>query len=618
MLIRLDVADERPLYQQIVDEVRRGLVLGTLSPEDPLPSVRALAAELRVNPNTVQQAYRELERAGIIYSRRGQGTFVASPGGGERELLLPDVAERALKDARRYGIEPDELAEAILRAAELHPSTPSTGAAHELPALPTRLDGAELAIETRSLVKRFDGTDALRGLDLQVPAGAVYVLAGPNGSGKSTAIKILLDVVRADHGTARVLGIDTTTDPALARAQIGYVPEKSETGYEWIRVERFLRHHAAFFETWDPGYAALLCRRLRVPLRAELRNLSKGALRSVILVTALAHRPPVLLLDEPTDGLDPLVREELMALLADHMADSPTTLLWSTHHVDEVERMADHVGGAPGWTAGAAGPARRGAPAAAPLPRGGAGGVDGRAGAERPGAAARGGGARDRADRVGRGARGGGAAVGRGRHGARRRAALAGRGHGGAAARREGRVSAPTLHPTARMRPVLIERLKRQSGEHLWAALLLAGMTVYLRVNAVRGYLLGRGRRRPAGRLHPGVAAARAAAGLGCRPARGPGSVRTGSPAMRRRGRGLPAGLSWWGCTPRCLEIRDTPGGTRWPSLPGGSPPISWCRPCSSPPEFPSGSWSSWCCADLSLPSSPHPWSSRRSLDGWG
>jgi GntR family transcriptional regulator len=127
VLIRLDVADERPLYQQIVDEVRRALVLGTLSPEDPLPSVRALAAELRVNPNTVQQAYRELERAGIIYSRRGQGTFVASPGGGERELLLRDVADRALKDARRYGIEPDELAEAILRAADLHPSTPSAG-----------------------------------------------------------------------------------------------------------------------------------------------------------------------------------------------------------------------------------------------------------------------------------------------------------------------------------------------------------------------------------------------------------------------------------------------------------------------------------------------------------
>ncbi len=127
MLISLDLSDARPIYQQIVDEVRRALVLGTLAPEDPLPSVRALAAELRVNPNTVQQAYRELERAGVIYSRRGQGTFVSGAGSAsERDLLLRDVAERALRDARRYGIEPDELAEAVLRAAELAPSLPPT------------------------------------------------------------------------------------------------------------------------------------------------------------------------------------------------------------------------------------------------------------------------------------------------------------------------------------------------------------------------------------------------------------------------------------------------------------------------------------------------------------
>ena len=249
------------------------------------------------------------------------------------------------------------------------------------PTHPTRQHGAELAIETRSLVKRFgaakglaelmlewkletgmDPADreeearqrsfekelgvatALAGLDLEVPAGAVYVLAGPNGAGKSTALKVLLDLERADHGTARVLGIDTASDPALARAQIGYVPETSETGYEWLTAGRFLRRHAAYFDTWDADYAGLLCRRLRVPLDGAMRSLSKGALRSVLLVSALAHRPPVLLLDEPTDGLDPLAREELAALLVDHMAEAPTTLLWSTHHVHEVDRLADHVG----------------------------------------------------------------------------------------------------------------------------------------------------------------------------------------------------------------------------------------------------------------------------------
>jgi GntR family transcriptional regulator len=128
LLIDLDLSDGRPLYQQIVDEVRRAVVQGTLEAGDPLPSVRALAAELRVNPNTVQQAYRELERAGVVYSRRGQGTFAARPGGqDERELLLRDVAERALKDARRFGFEPHELAEAILRTAGDPATFPSTG-----------------------------------------------------------------------------------------------------------------------------------------------------------------------------------------------------------------------------------------------------------------------------------------------------------------------------------------------------------------------------------------------------------------------------------------------------------------------------------------------------------
>ena len=119
MLIDLDLSDGRPLYQQIVDEVRRAVAQGALAADDPLPSVRTLALELRVNPNTVQQAYRELERAGVVYSRRGQGTFAARNGAADqRELLLRDVAERALKDARRFGFTPHELAGAVVRAAE--------------------------------------------------------------------------------------------------------------------------------------------------------------------------------------------------------------------------------------------------------------------------------------------------------------------------------------------------------------------------------------------------------------------------------------------------------------------------------------------------------------------
>lgn len=115
MLISLDSQDTRPIYLQIVDEVRRALVLGTLAPDGPLPSVRELAVKLRVNPNTVSQAYRELERLGLVYVRRGQGTYAstARTENLERATLAAEVAQRAMHDARRNGLETAELIEAI-------------------------------------------------------------------------------------------------------------------------------------------------------------------------------------------------------------------------------------------------------------------------------------------------------------------------------------------------------------------------------------------------------------------------------------------------------------------------------------------------------------------------
>jgi GntR family transcriptional regulator len=121
MLVNLDPNDGRPLYLQIMDEVRRAIVVGTLRAEDPLPSVRELATELVVNPRTVSQAYQELEREGIVYVRRGQGTFVSPTvrrGGGERRRTLArEVAKRALIEARRNGLDFEELIMAIQKLA---------------------------------------------------------------------------------------------------------------------------------------------------------------------------------------------------------------------------------------------------------------------------------------------------------------------------------------------------------------------------------------------------------------------------------------------------------------------------------------------------------------------
>lgn len=138
MLVNLDPRDERPLYLQIMVEVRRAILVGTLRAEDPLPSVRDLASELVVNPRTVSQAYRELEAEGVIYVKRGQGTFVAPdihPDREERRALASGVARRALLDARRNGLGVEELVTMIREAAE--EEVDPTGAA------PTVNDGAE-------------------------------------------------------------------------------------------------------------------------------------------------------------------------------------------------------------------------------------------------------------------------------------------------------------------------------------------------------------------------------------------------------------------------------------------------------------------------------------------
>ena len=120
MLIAIDPQDARPIYVQIVDEVRRARVLGRAQPDDPLPSVRQLASDLRVNPNTVQQAYRELEREGLVYVRRGQGTFIADAplNGSECAVLARMVAERALLDAHRNGLTLEELIRSLRAATD--------------------------------------------------------------------------------------------------------------------------------------------------------------------------------------------------------------------------------------------------------------------------------------------------------------------------------------------------------------------------------------------------------------------------------------------------------------------------------------------------------------------
>jgi ABC-2 type transport system ATP-binding protein len=203
---------------------------------------------------------------------------------------------------------------------------------------------AAAAIATYELSKRYGYETALDRIDLRVPEGAIYALIGANGAGKSTTFRILMNLERADAGVAEVAGMDSVNCGPEVRALIGYVPERPDHLYRFLTCGALLGHAAAYYPAWDGAYADRLCRTFGLRPDRMIGSLSKGDGRRLQIVLALAHRPRVLLLDEPTDGLDPLVRSRTLSLLAEHLADTPTTILIATHQIHEFESLADHLG----------------------------------------------------------------------------------------------------------------------------------------------------------------------------------------------------------------------------------------------------------------------------------
>ena len=199
------------------------------------------------------------------------------------------------------------------------------------------------AIRIRSLDYRAGRDFALRGLDLNVRAGSVYGFLGPNGSGKTTTIKLLMGMLPPQDGTIDVLGHRVPDDVVPALARIGYVPERVHL-YPMLSVDETMRHHAAFYSRWDSLEAERLRRAFALRGDALVGRLSKGEAGKLMLLLALAVRPELLVLDEPTDGLDPVVRRDVLAAVVDYVASTGATVFISSHLVHEQERICDWVG----------------------------------------------------------------------------------------------------------------------------------------------------------------------------------------------------------------------------------------------------------------------------------
>ena len=186
------------------------------------------------------------------------------------------------------------------------------------------------------------GEEVLSGASFSVEAGQVVGLLGKNGAGKTTLIHIAMGMLRAQSGSVRVLGLDSEKDAVAMKRRVGFVSEDQILSPA-MRVKQVIGLHRDLYPGWDPELEGQLRRRFSFSDRARVKSLSKGEARQLALLCAVAHRPELLILDEPAGGLDPAARREFLETSIDLLSDGGTSILFSSHHMSDVERMADRI-----------------------------------------------------------------------------------------------------------------------------------------------------------------------------------------------------------------------------------------------------------------------------------
>ena len=204
---------------------------------------------------------------------------------------------------------------------------------------------SDAAILTEGFSKSFGARAAVSERNLRIQPGAVYGFLGRNGAGKTTTMRMLLGLVRPTKGSARVLGLDPTHETDLMRIleRVGFVPQRKQL-YGWATPAELVRMNKAYFPRWSDEAAAQLAQRLEIPMKTAFKKLSVGNQSKVALLLALAQGAEVLILDEPTAGLDPVMVDEILRTLIEDHVSQGRTIFVSSHHLGEVEQICDWVG----------------------------------------------------------------------------------------------------------------------------------------------------------------------------------------------------------------------------------------------------------------------------------
>ena len=201
---------------------------------------------------------------------------------------------------------------------------------------------AQAVIAVTEVTRRFGRKTALDGISMYVSRGSVLGLVGENGAGKTTLIKHLLGALKPEAGAVRVFGLDPAAEPVSVLGRIGCLSEHRDLP-GWMRIDELMRYTRAFYPGWDEAYAAELLQRFQLDPRQKIKTLSQGQQAKAGFLAALAYRPELLILDEPSSGLDPVVRREILEAIIRAVSDEGRTVLFSSHLLDEVERIADQL-----------------------------------------------------------------------------------------------------------------------------------------------------------------------------------------------------------------------------------------------------------------------------------
>ena len=201
---------------------------------------------------------------------------------------------------------------------------------------------SDQTIIVEELSRRFGSKAALNRVSFTLSAGTVMGLVGENGAGKTTLIKHLLGLYRPQSGTVRVFDRDPARDSVQVLQEIGYLSEERDLP-DWMRIAELMSYQRAFYANWDQAFADELCEMFQLSKKQRVSSLSRGQRARVGMLVALAHRPALLVLDEPSSGLDPVVRSEILMAIVRTVADEGRNVLFSSHLLDEVQRVADRV-----------------------------------------------------------------------------------------------------------------------------------------------------------------------------------------------------------------------------------------------------------------------------------